>query len=87
MHATVPAYCVEHFRPMLVENRVYIITKFSVLPNLVEFMSTYGPYYIVFHPDTDLLATRCSAILECRLSLIFSPDLLKKTCGYKHAVG
>jgi hypothetical protein len=87
MHATVPAYCVEHFRPMLVENRVYVITTFSVLPNLEDFMSTSGPYRIVFHPDTELLATRCYAIPECRLSLISSPDLLKKTRGYKHAVG
>lgn len=86
MHATVPAYCVEHFRPMIVENRVYIITTFSVLPNLKEFMSTAGPYRIVFHPDTELMATICSAIPECRLSLIPSSDLLKRTRGYKHDV-
>ncbi|AET03047.2 DUF223 domain protein [Medicago truncatula] len=86
MHATVPPFCVEKFRHMLVENRVYIITMFSVLPNLDEFMSTSSAYRIVFHQDTDLMATTCSAIPECRLSLITSADLLKKTRGCSYAV-
>jgi hypothetical protein len=87
MHATVPACCVERFRPILVEGRVYRITMFYVMPNLKEFMSTSSSHRILLHQDTELMSTVCTAIPECRLELMTSSDVLKKTRGYKFAVG